>query len=54
METGKIFTDNSFWTPKEWAGGTVETVLHQTKHGTRLDSHTVERPALRNSPMTLG
>ena len=24
METGKIFTDNSFWTPKEWAGGTVE------------------------------
>lgn len=24
LETGKVSTDNSFWTPKVWVEGTVE------------------------------
>ena len=47
METGKIFTDSSFWTPKEWAGEALSrTVLYCRKPGKRLNSHAVGRPAL--------
>lgn len=48
LETGKIFADSSFWTPKELAGEALSrTVLYCRKPGKRLNSHAVERPALK-------